>query len=220
MADFIPSQDAQALEFMETFASTIAISPAVYQLTAPDSVAISNAVDAFAAAQAVAIAPATRTPVTINLKDEARFAAEQLVRQFASVIKPNAGVSDAAKLAIGVPPVNESREPIAAPDSSPLLNIIGGSPGSQTLRYADSNTPDSGKKPFGAIQIQLFRAIADEPVADQSAAQIYGSFTRNPIGVAFEESDDGKVATYFARWITRRGATGPWSLPVSMRIAA
>ena len=75
-------------------------------------------------------------------------------------------------------------------------------------------------KPFGAIQLQLFVAIGTAAVTDESAAQFYGAFTRNPVGVAFGAEDDGKVATYFARWATRRGDVGPWSLPVSMRIAA
>jgi hypothetical protein len=30
----------------------------------------------------------------------------------------------------------------------------------------------------------------------------------------------GKVATYYARWASQRGETGPWSVPVSFRFAA
>ena len=45
-------------------------------------------------------------------------------------------------------------------------------------------------------------------------------FTRNPIGVDFESKDGGKLATYYGRWVSRRGEMGSWSLPVSMHIAA
>jgi hypothetical protein len=38
--------------------------------------------------------------------------------------------------------------------------------------------------------------------------------------VDFTEDKDGKVATYYARWASVRGEVGPWSLPISMRIAA
>lgn len=220
MADFIPTQDAQALGFMQTFANTIAAGPAVYQLGVPDAVTLTNAVNAFASAQAIAIAKATRTEVTIGLRDQARYAAEQLVRQYAALIRPNAGISDAAKEAIGLTIPSGSREPIYAPASSPLLNILGATPGAHTLRFADSSTPTSGRKPFGAIQIQLFVAVGAAPTADESTAQFYGAFTRNPIAVGFAQAEDGQVATYFGRWASRRGDTGPWSLPVSMRIAA
>jgi hypothetical protein len=62
--------------------------------------------------------------------------------------------------------------------------------------------------------------VASEPTADENDAKFYGAFTRNPIGVLFDDESDGKVATYFARWSTIRGEVGPWSVPVAMRIAA
>lgn len=49
-------------------------------------------------------------------KDDARTSAERICRQYASLIKPNAGISDPDKLAIGVPPVNTDRNPINIPD--------------------------------------------------------------------------------------------------------
>jgi hypothetical protein len=116
--------------------------------------------------------------------------------------------------------VNTTRTPIPAPATSPLLNIVANTPGVQTLRYADSATPDSGKKPFGAIQLQLFVVTGTAAVTDPDSAAFLAAHTRNPVEVPFTSADDGKVATYFARWATRTGEVGPWSLPVSMRIAA
>jgi hypothetical protein len=220
MADYIPPQDGPALTWLKNFAGKITLAPAVYQLTAGDAATIQAAVDEYEAAFDDANDPATRTPVTVALKDSTRNSAVQLARQYAGLIKPNAGISDASKIAAGVPPVNNSRSPINVPTSSPLLNIVVTTPGSQTIRYADSNTPDKGAKPFGAAQIQLFVAIGTDAIEDADQAEFYGAFTKNPVGVAFTPGDDGKVATYFARWASRRGETGPWSLPVSMRIAA
>jgi hypothetical protein len=217
---YIPAPDAQALIWMQTYAGGIASAVGTYQLSVADSAAITAAVNLFESALMIASDPNTRTPVSINDKDEKRAAAEALCRQFANIIKFNAGISDAAKIAIGVRPVNPNRSPINVPDSSPLLNVIGATPGSQTVRYADSATPDSGAKPFGALQLQLFVAVETAPVVDPDAANFYGAFTKNPIGVGFDAADDGKMATYFARWASRRGDVGPWSLPVSMRIAA
>ena len=216
---FITARDAEALAWMQVFADGIAASPATYELMASDATAIQNAVNAFAAAYGDAVDPATRTPVVINLKDTERNAAEQICRQYAIGIKYNAGISDANKIAIGVRPVNPDRNPISVPASSPMLNVVGATAGSQTIRYADTNTPESGKKPFGAAQLQLFVAIGDEEAASPDAAQFYGGFTKNPIGVGFDAADDGKMATYFGRWASIKGEVGPWSFPVSMRIA-
>jgi hypothetical protein len=136
------------------------------------------------------------------------------------LIKDNAGIADGDKINIGVRPVNPDRTPIECPQTAPLLNILGNTPGVQELRYADTTTPDSRAKPFGASELQLFLVkgtVENAPLAD---ADFIGKFTRNPIEVEFEPEDDGKIATYYGRWASVRGEVGPWSLPVSMRIAA
>jgi hypothetical protein len=217
---YIPSQESAALTWMQVFAAAILANPGLYGLTAADAAAIVNAVNAFVAAYALAADPATRTPVIVAAKDDCRNSAEQICRQYAMGIKVNAGISDPDKIAIGVRPVNTSRSQRHVPDTSPLLNILAATPGSQTVRYADTMSPETGAKPFGADQLQLFVTVAPEATDDADAARFYGTFTTNPIGVGFDSADDGKVATYFARWASRKGDTGPWSLPVSMRIAA
>jgi hypothetical protein len=92
--------------------------------------------------------------------------------------------------------------------------------GVHTLRFADANTPASRKKPFGAIGLQVFRNIGIAPVTDPNAAVFYGVASRQPFAVNFIAADNGKVCTYFGRWITLRGLVGPWSPPVSMTIVS
>ena len=217
---YIPSPDGLALTWMEAFSSGITANPGLYQLSAADASNIAAAVADFSDKYAIAMDNNTRTPVAVTNKDESRNIAEQLCRQYAILIKYNAGISDGDKIAIGVRPVNPNRDPVNVPASSPLVNVLGATPGSHTVRYADTATPDSAAKPSGAASIQLFVVVGTAPVTISDEADFYGAFTKNPIAVAFSEADDGKVATYFARWASRKGDTGPWSLPVSMRIAA
>jgi hypothetical protein len=103
---FIPQDQAGKLDWMQSFAHGISASPSVYALSPGEAATIVRAVDAFAAAYAVATNPATGTTVTTRIKDEARNSAEDLCRTFARIIKSNKGVSDAAKIAIGVRPMN------------------------------------------------------------------------------------------------------------------
>lgn len=217
---YIPARDADALAWLQTFASGITASPSTYFLSAAEALVIQNAVDEFAAAYADAIDPAQRTPVNIATKDEARNAAEQLCRQFATLIKVNAGISNPEKIAIGVRPVNPNRDPIECPQTSPTINVVAATPGTHTLRFADSLMPENRGKPFGASEVQLFVAIGAEPATDWNDARFYGKFTKNPLAVAFQPEDNGKQATYWARWAGRRGDVGPWSAAVSLAIAA
>lgn len=217
---FIPDTDHGSLQWMRVFSQGITAAPARYMLTAADATAISTAVNAYAAAYAVNADPATKNKVTVIAKNNTRAAAEALCRQYASLIKPNAGITDEDKIAIGVPPINKERTPVPVPQTSPMLGILDATPGAHTLRFSDSTTPDSPAKPYGAVQLQVFVAVGDAPVTSPETATYQGSHTRNAVRVTFPPGQDGKMATYFARWVGIRGDVGPWSLPVSMRIAA
>lgn len=217
---YIPARDANALLWMNAFSSGISADPAKFELSEADAETISQAVSEFQEALAVATNEATRTKGTVNTKDTKRNAAETLCRHYAVQIKHNAGISDASKLDIGIRPVNNDRSPIFCPQTSPILSIIAATPGAHTLRYSDSFTPDSAKRPFGAAALQLFGYIGDEVTDNVSLAHLIDTATRNPVVAVFQPEDDGKMITYFGKWIGRRGDTGPWSLGVSMRIAA
>lgn len=62
-----------------------------------------------------------------------------------------------------------------------MLNVVAATPLSHTVRYADSMTPDSGRKPFGAISMQLFVAIGTAPSVNEDEGEFYGNFTKNPV---------------------------------------
>ena len=216
----IPANESGALTWMLNFADGLVQDPAKYMISSADADAVNQAVQLFNTNRTIALDPATRTAVTVAAKDDSRTAAEQICRAYAKLIKYNSGISDPDKIAIGVTPENNSRQPIPCPQTSPLLSIIAATPGVQTVRFSDSMTPDARKKPFGASEIQIFVAVDDAAVTDPQAAEFLGKFTKNPISVPFSSQQNGKQATYFARWASRRGDTGPWSLPVSMVIAA
>lgn len=221
MSDYIPAKDANFSLWVQAFASGLSGDPAKYMLTAAEALVIQGTVNDFVAALLVATNEETRTKGTIIAKDDARSICETLCRQYAIDIKNNTGITDQDKVNIGVRPINPDREPIEVPTTQPLLNIVGQLPGQQTVRYSDANTPDSRARPFGASELQVFLGITtgtgDAQLAD---CRFLGKFTRNPIEVEFNETDDKKTATYYARWASPRGDTGPWSLPISMTIAA
>jgi len=117
-------------------------------------------------------------------------------------------------------PARKKRKKRAAPPSSPLICVQQIAKGSHTLRFSDSLRPDSAAKAKGARALQVFAVVCDQFNAGVDEARYRAEFTRNPAVVRLEESEDGRIATYYARWISSRGETGPWSAPVSMRIIA
>lgn len=218
--DYIPATDEGFKTWANTFASKLVSDNSAYMMSPAEAAGVQAAVDNFNVAFDIAAAPETRTKATIIDRNNARSIAENLCRDYAMLIKENKGISDADKVNAGVRPINPDREPIEVPTTQPLLNILGNTPGTQTVVFADSSTPDKRAKPFGAASMQLFMAKATEADAPFSEAKFVGNFSRNPIDISFDEADDGKVATYYGRWVSTRGDVSPMSLAVSMRIAA
>jgi hypothetical protein len=217
---YLPSRDAELGQWATNFSTLISASPPTYGLAAGDATTIAAYVNAFTAALAVVNNPATKTKATVANKDGARAAMLDIVRPYAIQVRNNNGVSNADKTALGLTLPDKTPTSIPPPSSSPLLNVVGATQGQHTLRYADANTPDSRKKPFGAIGLQVFVAVASGVVNDPAAARFKTFVTRQPYGVSFSPADNGKLATYFARWQNRKGETGPWSSAVTFTIVA
>lgn len=216
---YIPTRDSLLDTWTANFNARIALAPAVYGLTPADSTAINTVVSNFHAAYLLATNPGTRTRVTVASKDAFRSVMLVLIRQFAQQIQANVGVSNSAKADLGLTIRDTSRTPIPAPTTWPVLSIEQATAGSQRLRFADSSTPTRRAKPVGATAMELYQATDDLPVVDPTLGVFIANFTVQPINVGQQIGNVGKTATYFARWINRRGQPGPWSAPVSLTIA-
>lgn len=108
--------------------------------------------------------------------------------------------------------------PLKCPQTMPYLHVSGIVRGTVSVQFTDGRA--NRAKPHGASELQLFVAVTDEHDAPLSAARFYRKFTKFLMNVEFEEHHDGKVATFYGRWASPRGETGPWSMPVSVRIVA
>jgi hypothetical protein len=224
--NYMGTTDAAQVTWLRTFVDALSASPATYFVDPAAAVTLDGLVTTVEASFATggttgrfANNPATYTPVTAALFAADLSAAKATAAPQAQQIRQNLGIDDADKIAAGVRPLNNSRIPIPVPVSIPILNVLFAAPGTHTLEFADSATPASKTKPFGAIHLQLFVNIGVAAVMDPLLADYLLSATRNPVFAGFLAGDNGKIATYFARWVTRKGGTGDWSAPVAMTIA-
>lgn len=216
---YIPAKDADFDAWLLNFTTLLTAAPTTYGLTAPDAVICAAQYTAWHPDYLAATNPATRTSVTVAAKDAARVTAEQVVRPYAQQIAKNSSVTPGDKTAIGVNLPNNSPVPIPAPTSFPILGFRAATPLQHLLQYQDSDLGTGKAKPFGAIGMELYRAIGTVPAVDPSQATYYAQVTKSPCRVTFGAGDVGKTCTYFARWITRSGPqgvaqNGPWSAPL------
>ena len=221
MTDYIPKGNAAILDYLQNLHQQLADRPAAYGVSAADAATLGGVVSALAAATQTLKSPATRGTPFVIVRDQAQAAAVDVARSVVQRIKMDDGVTDADKNLAGVPLKRSGGgEPQPAPTFAPGIAVEAAITGGQTLRYSNPQEPGRKAKPYGIAGLQLFVHVGEEAIGDVNESQYYGTYTRPIIGVAFAPEDNKKVATYFARWIDRKGQEGPWSAPASMTIAA
>jgi hypothetical protein len=217
---FIPNRDSDLDPWLQNFAGKIAANPAAYGLKPADGTQIAAVQAAWHAAYQTAVAPSTRTALTIKDKDNQRAAAVAVARRLAGEVRSSASVSLELKLSLGLRVRKDQLTRTPPPTAHPILHITGVDFMSHQVRATNPDSPDSPARPAGAASLLVVRTIADAPAKDPLQATFLTIATRTIFTSQFTHEDGGRYATYFARWANGKGELGPWSGPVSMRIAA
>lgn len=221
--NYLPAKDSLAGPWADNFSTVLTGAPTDYGLVAGDATAVAAAVAPWITALAAATTPATRTPVTIAAKDDARAAMEAVVRPFAVAISQNPSVSNELKTTIGVTPriTTKTRNAVSS-------NIAGVSPyfdslGNIVFNGYDPDTPDSKARPLGALGWEL--QVRNKPTATDPWETILDITVTRPL---FKWDHEGVVswdAACRVRWV---GAllvggglnVGPWSAWADLDIPA
>ncbi len=215
---YIPRADSAFREWLDNFSTVIARAPWAVGLAPSDAARLTALAQRYAEAYVRARAPGTRNCSTVRRKNLLRREAWDTVRAIAMRIKRDRGVSDAQKIELGVYPPLGGQSPIPKPRTAPLLELIEMRPGVHRLRYQDRSRPSRFAKPYGAVSLQLLIQVARKAAASPDGAHRVQHATRHVFDVKFAAAESGRTATYFARWVTRRGRTGPWSRPLAVTI--
>jgi hypothetical protein len=226
MADrLFPDDDAGILAAVMTFATGVAANPNKYFLYKNDAELLVRVANEYKDAYFAAKDKSTRTEAAVCLKNQTQTSAMQAIRGYANMIRASAGVSDAAKIEIGVMPPKGTLSRRTCPQSEPLLKFHGTVPGMHQISISDSSTPNSRRKPFCAVRCELFMMMTDpaEPVPmafdeDASGSKYLRSYTRSRLQIAHPQPVKPMLITYFARWADSTGETGPFSLALPTTI--
>jgi hypothetical protein len=210
-APYIPAQDGQLDTWALNFETVIAASPVTYGLATADATAITAAYNSYHAAYILLTSPGTKNPTNVAAKDAAKAASLITFRTYAQIIQNNAGVSNAAKSAAGITVRSTARTPIPAPATIPILAVVSQQPGIANLGYADSATPTTKAKPFGAIQVEIWYDVPATGSPMLANAVFAGVQTKSPFQFPTPTGAKGKTIGMWARWSTRRGLVGPFS---------
>ena len=187
LVKFVPSADSDFAMTANNFAEYLARHAEACGVTPDDVAEVREAVDAFRSALTATLQQFERSSKNTWQKNEARKAAEKIVRKHANVIRSNPDVGDFHKFALRLKRTKRSASPKVrkCPAHPPLLHFIGSrdgvrgdlaqgsGSGAHILRFRameDRDPKDAGMvrkaKPDGAARIELYMDLipVGEPV--------------------------------------------------------
>lgn len=216
---YIPAADPAFANWIDNFSALITADPATYGLLSGDATAIAAVTATWDAAYALVTSPMTKTANTVGAKNNARVSALATVRPYAQTISLNAGVTSAAKIALGVNPRQSTPTPITAPTTNPVLTIANGATLQHYVRYRDSTASPSVKsKPYGVVSIQIYAQLSATVITNPALITFSSNTTKSPFIQTWPGGTSGQTAYYAARWVTQKGLVGPWSPIVSAAV--
>jgi hypothetical protein len=140
----------------------------------------------------------------------------QELRNLANKAKASAATDDALA-GIGVSRRNPTQTPTATPTEAPEFTLESVKPGIVNVRFREAGSASPRARLASAIgvQVSVVNGVA-APVDGEAdnAPNVFAS--RNP--AALNSSGWPASVRLYARWITQRGQTGPWSLPLSIAV--
>jgi hypothetical protein len=215
LAPYIPAKNAALIAWYANFATLIAASPATYGLTSGDAAAISAQNTTLAADYALITSPSTKTAQIVSQFNTQKINALALARPYAQAISLNAGVSSAAKIALGVNPRTSVPLPITTPTTTPVLTAQSASTAGIIIRYRDSTASPSVKsKPYGVIGTLIYAKASATVITDPTTLTFEGTQTKSPFTLSLPATA-GMTVYVAARWTTKKGLIGPWSPIIS-----
>jgi hypothetical protein len=206
---YIPNKDAEVVQWGRNYSDLLTDDPPRYGLSAADALIVQTQFDIFNASYERATDPSTRTIVTVADKDGEKLTFLQLARQYAAIIRANAGVSDEDKTALGLHIPDPTPTPIPPPTTYPTVSILLLGSGEMQLFIADQLTPDIKAKPAGVAGCLLFRKFAATRPTDMVGALLHRVITRADTVLDTSDVPPGNFIAFQGQWFNKKGQIGP-----------
>ena len=152
--------------------------------------------------------PATRTPVIIAAKTDARAEYEKVIMTLVANIRVNTRITNDDRRAMGIHIRDTKPTPVPTPTTYPVLAIDTAMSRRLTIAFRDSEASTIAK-PKGIHGAEIKWLVADEkPTVGQLTNSTFD--TRTPYTLVFDDEQRGKTVWICARWENTRGEKGPW----------
>ena len=217
---FIPNGDIDFDAMAQVFSNVLWRDPVRFGVSPESSDALAAAVWAFHDALAAARAGGARSQVATRIKDDARAAAEKIIRRIAGQIRADETVTVAMRLELGMRERAGKPKVLGVPNESPRLRFVRAiHEAAHLVEHELSFTSlDDKPRPPGAVRVELFidlvppeAPIPSHPAAGGARPFYVRSYARSPIRLMPPRAKVPMRVVYWARWADSVGNVGPMS---------
>jgi hypothetical protein len=209
--DYVPRADYAFSTWLHPLVKYLQTKYADWGVPAAEMDALQSMASAFEEALVTAKEPATRTVVTVGMKNTTRKAVEHKVRAVVrSYVSYNPAVTneDREAMQLTVRKTTRTRTPVA--DRPPYIMTEAAGPRRICFHFG-GESHHSKAKPPGQHGAEIAWVIADTKPVEVEALTNSSVYTHTPMILTFKESERGKTLWHATRWENTRGERGPWS---------
>lgn len=220
---YIPRPDAAFAAFASAYYAAVKVWWSDHGLSDSDLDPLKDALQVWEAAFPEHITARNAAEAARQAKDAAREALEAAIRPVSNFIQTFPSTTDADRAMIGITIRAPGGGSPPAPASRPLVIVEPAGRFTHELRLVDESTPTRRARPRGVDRAEIY--VAFTPTGSPAPATFEAfryvmSVSDGKAVLSYDSPQGGLQAHYLARWITRRGAIGPWSDGASQTVAA
>ncbi len=218
----IPLKDSLLVPYVENFTTRIQASPATFGLVAGQGAELYSRKQAFVNAYNAmmnARADGTRSEALTVTKNTKKTAVVSYARELYALISANNSVSHTDKTLVGVHVRGAGPTPVPAPTVRPgmIVSSVVGRTVSTTIH--ESATSANRRKPAGAVQAYVYWFAGEDYPSDPTGWQFAGPANKADFQFTLPNTvANGSQVWICAAWVSRKGDTGPASVPISTNV--
>ncbi len=191
------------------------LGPSEFGLSAELAAAVISASGVYVAAYAKANEEATRGPLSIREKDEARDSLLKVAREAVAVIQANPDTTNNQRQALRVKIRDTTRSVVPPPSVAPTLLVTGVLGNVISVRIKDSTDLNRRAKPEGVNSTTLFYAVGEAPPAEPEGWTFSGTTSKTSTQVQLPPGTAGGTSVWLiAFYANTKTQSGPPSVPV------
>lgn len=217
MADYIPKNDSEIIEFADNFINKITGNEPYYGLKPADSTALNTLRGVFSDAYNENNTAQINARSTREAKEAQKAPLVAKLRMAAQTVQNADGVTDSKRADLRITVPQSGSFPTGAPASRPVAEIDTSEPLRHTIKFYDLDMNTKGK-PDGVKGAEIFVKIGGEATMNEDDYRYLGTDTASPYLAVHKPENVGKQAHYLLKWVNGKGESGAWSNSVSATI--